>query len=215
MQNRTEYTCFKQKGAISTEKLVDQFKSLGNNISSTESDISIYLQNVWNGIEWLSNRWKSNLSDKIKRDFFQAVAKSIRLYEFTTKTRIKYLIWTIQEYCELSRTNAVLILSNDQYIFQETHFLLFFLNIDISNVIIFLLVHFFNDFVFIFILIPSSYFCCFFLYFSFPLITLAHSCFTIFLSLSITQFSINLLLMITDFSTVTQGRWYQIYHRYC
>ena len=34
---------------------------------------------------WLSIMWKSNLSNKIKRDLFNAVAVSTQLYEFTTQ----------------------------------------------------------------------------------------------------------------------------------
>ena len=52
--NKIEY--FKQKGTISTLsdrplKVVDQFIHLGNNISSTESDVNIYLAMAWNTID--------------------------------------------------------------------------------------------------------------------------------------------------------------------
>ena len=56
--------CFKQKEAISTLKLVDQFTYLDNNISSTKSDINICLMKAWDAIERLLIIWKSNLSDK-------------------------------------------------------------------------------------------------------------------------------------------------------
>ena len=44
--NKTEYMCFKQDEAIATlnpkpKKLIDQFKYLGSNISSTESNVNI------------------------------------------------------------------------------------------------------------------------------------------------------------------------------
>ena len=86
--------CFKQKGANPTLsgkplKLVDQFTYLVSNISSTEIDVNICLAKAWNDIEKLSIIWKSDLSDKIKRDFFQAVAAFILLYGCTTWTLTK------------------------------------------------------------------------------------------------------------------------------
>ena len=39
---------------------------------------------MWTAIDRLSIIWKSSLSNRIKRDFFQAVAVSILLYGFTT-----------------------------------------------------------------------------------------------------------------------------------
>ena len=80
--------------------LVDQFTYLGSNISSTE----IYLAKVWNVFDRLSIIWKSNPSDKIKWDFFQAVAASILLYGCTTETltkRIEKKAWW-----ELHKNNA-------------------------------------------------------------------------------------------------------------
>ena len=59
--NKIDFISFTQKRAISslsgkTLKFVDQFIYFGSNISSTESDV--------------------NIGNKIKRDFFQAVAVS-------------------------------------------------------------------------------------------------------------------------------------------
>ena len=87
--------CFKQKGAIFTQsekplKLVDQCTYLGSNIPSTESDVIIRLTKGWNAIGWLLNIWKSYLSDKFKRYFFEAVAESILLYGCTTWTKTKH-----------------------------------------------------------------------------------------------------------------------------
>ena len=61
-------------------KLVDQFTYLGSNISSTESYVYIRQVKVWNAIDRLSIVWNSDISDKIKRDFFQVVTVSIQLY---------------------------------------------------------------------------------------------------------------------------------------
>ena len=62
---------------------------LSRNISSTESDVNIRIRKVWNAIERLSIIWKSDLSDRIKRDFFQAVTVSVLLYGLTTWTPTK------------------------------------------------------------------------------------------------------------------------------
>ena len=77
--HKTEFMCFNQKGDTSTLdgtslKLVDKFTYLGSNISSTEKDIDTRLTKAWTAIDRLSIIWKSNLSDKMKRSFFQAAA---------------------------------------------------------------------------------------------------------------------------------------------
>ena len=41
--NKIQFMCFKQKGALSTLKLVDHFTYLSTNISSTESNVNIRL----------------------------------------------------------------------------------------------------------------------------------------------------------------------------
>ena len=86
--NKTELICFKQV-AISTLsgwslKLVNKFTHLGSNISSTKSDVNIHLVKVWKAIDMLLIRWKTDLSEKIKRNSFQAVAVSILQYGCTT-----------------------------------------------------------------------------------------------------------------------------------
>ena len=91
---KTEYTCFKQEGTISTLsdellKLVDKFTYLGSSVSSTESDVNICLANAWTAINRLSIISKSDLSDEIKQDFFQTVAVSTLLYGCTTSTLTK------------------------------------------------------------------------------------------------------------------------------
>ena len=75
--------CFKQTGDISTLngtslKLVDKFTYLGSSVSSTERDINT-----------LSVIWKSDLTDKIKRSFFQAAIVSILLRRYTMWTLTK------------------------------------------------------------------------------------------------------------------------------
>ena len=74
---KTEFMCFNQKGDISTLdgtslKLVDKFTYLGSSVSSTEKDIDTRLTKAWTAIDRLTIIWKSNLTDKMKRSFFQA-----------------------------------------------------------------------------------------------------------------------------------------------
>ena len=61
-------------------KLVNQFTYLGSHISSTKSDVSIRKSNAWITIDSLTTRRKFNFSDKIKREFFQAVVVSITVW---------------------------------------------------------------------------------------------------------------------------------------
>ena len=81
--------CYNQTGNIATLdgaslKLVDKFTYLGSSVSSTEKDIDTRLTKAWTAIDRLSIIWKSDLTDKIKRSFFQAAVVSIRLYGCTT-----------------------------------------------------------------------------------------------------------------------------------
>ena len=94
--HKTEFMCFNQKGDISTLdgtslKLVDKFTYLGSSVSSTEKDIDTRLRKAWTAIDRLSIIWKSNLTDKMKRSFFQAAVVSILLYGCTTWTLTKRL----------------------------------------------------------------------------------------------------------------------------
>ena len=88
--------CFNQAGHISildrtSLKLVDKFTYLGSSVSSTEKDIDTRLTKAWTAVDKLSVTWKSDLTDKMKRSFFQAAVKSIVLYGCTTWTLTKWL----------------------------------------------------------------------------------------------------------------------------
>ena len=88
--------CYNQTGDITTLdgtplKLVDKFTYLGSRVSSTEKDIDTRLTRAWTAIDRLSVIWKSDLTDKMKRSFFQAAVVSIPLYGCTTWTREKKL----------------------------------------------------------------------------------------------------------------------------
>ena len=88
--------CYNQTGDISTLdgtplKLVDKFTYLGSSVASTEKDIDTRLTKAWTAINRLSIIWKSDLTDKMKRSFFQAAVALILLYGYTTWTLTKRL----------------------------------------------------------------------------------------------------------------------------
>ena len=94
--HKTEYMCYNQTGDITTLdgaslKLVDKFTYLGNSVSSTEKHIDTRLTKAWKAIDRLSIIWKSDLTDKMKRSFFQTAVVSILLYGCTTWTLDKRL----------------------------------------------------------------------------------------------------------------------------
>ena len=94
--HKTEYMCYNQTSNITTLdgtslKLVDKFTYLGNSVSSTEKDIDTRLTKAWTAIDSFSIIWKSDLTDKMKRSFFQAAVVSILLYGCTTWTLTKRL----------------------------------------------------------------------------------------------------------------------------
>ena len=88
--------CYNQTDNITTLdgaslKLVDKFTYLGSSVSSTEKEVDTRLTKAWTAIDRLSVIWKSDLTDKMKRSFFQAVVVSILLYGCTTWTLTKRL----------------------------------------------------------------------------------------------------------------------------
>ena len=94
--HKTEYMRYNHTGDISTQdgtslKLVDKFTYIGSSVSSTEKDIDTRLTKAWTAIDWLSIIWKPDLTDKMKRSFFQAAVVSILLYGCTTWTLTKRL----------------------------------------------------------------------------------------------------------------------------
>ena len=89
--HKREYMCFNQTGDISTLnssplKLVDKFTYLGSSVSSIETNLNTRLAKAWAAIDRLSVIWKLDLTDKMKRSFFQAAVVSILLYGCTTWT---------------------------------------------------------------------------------------------------------------------------------
>ena len=94
--HKTEYMCFNQTGDISrlgssSLKLVDEFTYLGSSVSSFEKYIDTRLTKAWTAIAKVSVIWKSDLTDKMKRSFFQVAVVSILLYGCTTWTLTKQM----------------------------------------------------------------------------------------------------------------------------
>ena len=73
----------------SSLKVVDKFTNLGSRVTSIEADINMRLAKAWTAINRLSVKWKSDLTDKIKRSFLQEEAVLILLYGCTTWTLTK------------------------------------------------------------------------------------------------------------------------------
>ena len=72
-------------------KLVNKLTYLGISVSSTEKDVDTQLTKAWTAINRPSIIWKSDLTDKMKRSFFQTAVVSIQLYGCTTWTLTKRL----------------------------------------------------------------------------------------------------------------------------
>ena len=74
--HKTEYMCYNQTGDMSkldrtSLKLVDKLTYLGSSVSSTEKDIDTRLTKAWTAMDRLLIIWKSDLTDKMRRSFFQ------------------------------------------------------------------------------------------------------------------------------------------------
>ena len=66
-------------------------KQTGFEVASTEKDIDTRLTKAWTAINRLSIIWKPDLTNKMKRSFFQTAVASILLYGCTTWTLSKRL----------------------------------------------------------------------------------------------------------------------------
>ena len=76
---------------------------LGSSVWSTEKDIDTRLTKASTALDKLSVIWKSDLTDKIKRRFFQAAVVSILLYGCTTWTLTKRLEKRLHNYTRMLR----------------------------------------------------------------------------------------------------------------
>ena len=71
--------------------ILDSAAARWSSVASTEKDIDTRLTKAWTAINRLSIIWKSDLTDKMKRSFFQAAVASILLYGCTTWSLTKRL----------------------------------------------------------------------------------------------------------------------------
>ena len=86
-----QYTCLQRAQNVggSSLQLVDKFTNLGSSVSSTEKDIDTRLAKALTANDSLAIIWKSDLTYKMKRSFFQAAVASILLYGCITWTLTK------------------------------------------------------------------------------------------------------------------------------
>ena len=95
--HKTEYMCYNQTGNTSSLegtplKLVDKFTYLGFSVKSTEKDIETRLTKAWTAINRLLIIWKSDLTYKIKTQFFQGsghINTAIRVHYMDAKKRLE------------------------------------------------------------------------------------------------------------------------------
>ena len=96
MRTKTEYMCYNQTGNITTLdgaslRLVDKFTYLGIASHQQKTTSTHGWRKHGRTIDRLSIIWKSDLTDEMKRSFFQAAVVSILLYGCTTWTLTKRL----------------------------------------------------------------------------------------------------------------------------
>ena len=94
--SKTEHINFNQEGTIKTKsgnsiKAVENFIYLGSESNSTEKELKICIDKAWAALNKMNSVWKSNLPDKLKREFFRATVEQVLLYGATTWTLTKYL----------------------------------------------------------------------------------------------------------------------------
>ena len=94
--HKMEYISYNQTGDTSTLdgnslKLGHKSTYPGGSVSSIEKDIETRPTKAWTAIDRLSIIWKSGLTYKMKRSFFQAAAVLKLLYGCTTWTLTKWL----------------------------------------------------------------------------------------------------------------------------
>ena len=61
-------------------------RPLGSYIASTKRDVDIRLGKAWGALKGMDKIWKSNLPDKLKRNFFRATVESVLTYGSITWT---------------------------------------------------------------------------------------------------------------------------------
>ena len=93
--SKTEYMSLNQDSSVSMSmkslngeaiKNVLDFKYLGSYIASTDNDVSIRIDKAWDILNNLNKIWTSNLSIRLKRNFFRATFESVLVYGAITWT---------------------------------------------------------------------------------------------------------------------------------
>ena len=93
--SKTEYMSLNQDSSVSMSmkslngeaiKNVLDFKYLGSYIASTDNDVSIRIGKAWAVLNNLNKIWTSNLSVRLKRNFFRATVESVLVYGAITWT---------------------------------------------------------------------------------------------------------------------------------
>ena len=110
-------TSFNQIGDIftlngSSLKLVDKFTYLESSVLSTEIDINMWLAKALKAIDWLSVIYQSNLTNRIKCIFFQAVVMLILLYGCTILTLSKRMKKKLNPNCTNDGSNIEQVLES-------------------------------------------------------------------------------------------------------
>ena len=88
-----------------------KFTYLESSITSSENDINIQLAKAWTTINRLLIIWKTDLSDKIKYNFFQAAIILILLYGCTTRMLTKHIEKKLDE----NRTRMLWVILNKSW----------------------------------------------------------------------------------------------------
>ena len=97
MHTKRNICAITKRGCISTLKGTPSWSSRQIHVPrkaasiQPKKDIETRLTKAWTAINRLSTIWKSDLTDKMKRSFFQAAVTSILLYGCTTWTLTKRL----------------------------------------------------------------------------------------------------------------------------
>ena len=67
-------------------KQVNDFKYLGSYVASTDHDVNVRIGQAWAALNNMTSIWKSNISVKLKKNFFRVTVESILVYGSITWT---------------------------------------------------------------------------------------------------------------------------------
>ena len=91
--DKTEYISLNQKNNSCINSLkgkiikqVNDFKYLGSYVASTDHDVNVRIGQDWAALNSMTSIWKSNLSVKLKKNFFRSTVESILVYGSITWT---------------------------------------------------------------------------------------------------------------------------------